>query len=222
MPDHAPAPLTTPPLVSLAAARAAWATPWRARNEILRLLLWPWARWRVMTSPLTWERGWRFYGMPVLQIHRQAQVRIGARLNLRSTLWSNPLAPGHPVVLSARRPGAALTIGSDFGMTGGVIVCEERITIGDRVLVGANSSIIDTDFHPLDPTMRQADPLAGATRPIVIEDDVFIGMEVMVLKGAHIGAGSVIGARSVVTGRIPPGVIAAGSPARVVRALDPD
>ncbi|MFO7530004.1 MAG: hypothetical protein R6W86_14575 [Marinobacter sp.] len=53
----------------------------------------------------------------------------------------------------------------------------------------------------------------------MIEDDVFIGMECLILKGAHIGAGSVIGARSVVTGAIPPGVIAAGSPAQVIRSL---
>jgi acetyltransferase-like isoleucine patch superfamily enzyme len=99
-------------------------------------------------------------------------------------------------------------------------VAEDRIVIGDRVTVGANSSIVDTDFHPIDAQQRQADPNAGKTAPIVIEDDVFIGMECLILKGAHIGAGSVIGARSVVTGHIPPGVIAAGSPARVIRRLD--
>ncbi|MBN2471476.1 MAG: acyltransferase [Anaerolineae bacterium] len=193
--------------------------PWKARNEIARLLRLPAARLACAWAGLGWGRGWRLYGLPVLQLHRRADVRIGDRLTLRSDLRSNPLGPAHPVILSVRRPAARLTIGADFGMTGGVIVAEEAITIGDRVTVGANSSIVDTDFHPLAPAARQADPIAGATAPIVIEDDVFIGMECLILKGAHIGAGSVIGARSVVTGPIPPGVIAAGSPAQVIRAL---
>ncbi|GAB4574157.1 MAG: DapH/DapD/GlmU-related protein [Anaerolineae bacterium] len=203
------------------AFRAAWEMPWKARNELLRWLVLPLARLQFALAGVPWGRGWRLYGLPILQIHRRAQVRIGARLALRSSVHSNPLGPNHPVILSARRPGARITIGDDFGMTGGVIVAEEAITIGDRVQVGANSSLVDTDFHPLDPAVRQRDPIAGATAPIVIEDDVFIGMECLILKGAHIGAGSVIGARSVVTGTIPPGVIAAGNPAHVIRPLDP-
>jgi acetyltransferase-like isoleucine patch superfamily enzyme len=208
-----------PPLLSAQALRAAWEMPWKARNEIARLLIGPWVRLQCALAGIRWGRGWKLYGAPILQIHRRAQVQIGDRLLLRSTVRSNPLAPNHPVVLSVRRPGAALTIGDDFGMTGGVIVVEERITIGSRVQVGANSSIVDTDFHPTDPQTRQDDPLRGATAPVVIEDDVFIGMECLILKGAHIGAGSVIGARSVVTGAIPPGVIAAGNPAKVIRKL---
>jgi acetyltransferase-like isoleucine patch superfamily enzyme len=102
-------------------------------------------------------------------------------------------------------------------MTGGSIVCEEAITIGNHVTVGCNSIIIDTDFHPLDPSHRREYPLDGATAPIVIEDDVFIGMQTIILKGVILGAGCVIGAGSVVTQDIPPGAVAAGNPARIVR-----
>ena len=55
---------------------------------------------------------------------------------------------------------------------------------------------------------------------MVIEDEVFIGMNVLILKGSHIGKGSVIGAGSVVSGTIPPGVIAAGNPIKVIREMD--
>ncbi len=219
MPSDRPEYLTKVPPLSLEAARAAWEMPWKARNELARLLIWPWVRLQFALAGVRWGRGWKLYGAPILQIHRRAQVQIGDGLILRSSARSNPLAPSHPVVISLRRPGAALTIGDDFGMTGGVIAVAERITIGDRVMIGANSTIADTDFHPTDPQARQDDPLRGATAPVVIEDDVFVGMECLILKGAHIGAGSVIGARSVVTGEIPPGVIAAGSPARVIREL---
>ena len=57
---------------------------------------------------------------------------------------------------------------------------------------------------------------------VVIEDDVFVGMNCLVLKGVTIGRGSVIGAGSVVTRDVPPGVIVAGNPARLVRELEPE
>ena len=93
-------------------------------------------------------------------------------------------------------------------------VAAERIVIGDRVQVGANSTIVDTDFHPLTAAERARDFLAGAHAPIIIEDDVFIGMNSLILKGlvlsrvevVTIGRGSVVGAGSVVTRNVPPGV----------------
>ena len=95
----------------------------------------------------------------------------------------------------------------------------ERITIGDRVWVGANTVISDTDFHPLDPARRRADPLAANTAPISIADDVFIGMHALILKGVSIGAGAVIAAGSVVTRDVPAGSVVAGNPARVIRQV---
>ncbi|RMF78291.1 MAG: acyltransferase [Chloroflexi bacterium] len=212
---------TTPPesLLSAQAVRAAFDTPWKASNEIIRLMMWPLIRLTFMFSGVAWGSGWRLYGLPIIQKHRRSTMTIGARLNLRSTARSNPLGPNRPVVLSTRRPGAVLTIGDDFGMTGGSIVCEERITIGNRVTVGANSIITDTDFHPLDARHRFEHPLDGATAPVIIEDDVFIGMQVLILKGVTIGAASVVGAGSVVTRDVPPAVIAAGNPARVIGEL---
>ena len=104
-------------------------------------------------------------------------------------------------------------------MTGGTLCAAERITIGDNVTVGANSTIVDTDFHPIEPESRRLTPQDAKTDPIVIEDDVFIGMNCLVLKGVHIGRGSTVGAGSVVTRDVPPGVIVAGNPARVVQEL---
>ncbi len=197
----------------------ALATPWKARNELERLLLLPLARLRFALAGIDWQPGWRIYGLPVLQKHRDSQLRIGPGLELRSTVRSNPLGPNRPVFLSTRRPTAELIIGQRFSMTGGSIVAEQSVRIGDRVTIGANSVIADTDFHPLDALARQNVPLDGATAPIVIADDVFIGMQALILKGVTIGAGSIIGAGSVVTQSIPPGVIAAGNPARVIREL---
>lgn len=207
------------PLPAASAVQMALDMPWKAVNELERWLLLPLARLRFALAGVAWGAGWKLYGLPIIQKHRRSTLVIGARLELRSTVRSNPLGPQHPVILSTRRPGAVLQIGDDFGMTGGGIIAEERIIIGSRVTVGANTIIADTDFHPLDPARRRAAPLDGATAPITIEDDVFIGMQCLILKGVSLGVGCVIGAGSVVTRDVPPGVIAAGSPARVIRTL---
>lgn len=102
-------------------------------------------------------------------------------------------------------------------MTGGSLVSEAQITIGNRVMIGANCIISDTDFHPLDPELRQSTPNAGACAPVVIEDDVFIGTNCIILKGVTLGAGCSIGAGSVVTRSVPPGAVAAGNAAKVVK-----
>lgn len=60
----------------------------------------------------------------------------------------------------------------------------------------------------------------GVSAPVVIEDDVFIGMNCIILKGVRIGARSIIAAGSVVTKNIPADCIAAGNPAKVIRLLN--
>jgi len=85
------------------------------------------------------------------------------------------------------------------------------------VTIGANTTIIDTDFHPLDPNARRLRPNDGLTAPIVIENDVFIGMNCLILKGVTIGADSVVGAGSVVTRNVPANSVVVGNPAQVVR-----
>jgi len=107
-------------------------------------------------------------------------------------------------------------VGEDCGFTGTTLVAADRITIGDRVLVGGNASIVDCDFHPLTPEGRAETINAGAAAPIVIEDDVFVGMEALILKGVTIGQGAVVGAGAVVTQDVPPRTVVAGNPATVV------
>ena len=204
-------------LLSAESLQQARAMPWKADNEIRRWLILPLATWALRGVEI--GSGWRCYGVPIIQRHRQSQIRVGRRLNLRSTARSNPLGPNHPVIMSTRRPGAMLTIGDDCGMTGGSLVCDERITIGDRVWIGANSVITDTDFHPLDPQLRAVRPLDAKTAPVTIADDVFIGMNVLILKGVTVGAGAVVGAGSVVRGNVPAGCIVSGNPAQVIGEL---
>jgi acetyltransferase-like isoleucine patch superfamily enzyme len=213
--SHIPAPDIPPSLLSRDAIRLTMDTPWKATNEIRRLLIQPFAWW--ILRHLEIGKGWRCYGLPIIQKHRQSTIQIGERMNLRSTVASNPLGPNHPVIISTRRANAMLIIGDDFGMTGGSLVVDERITIGHRVWVGANTIISDTDFHPIDPDIRRLRPLDAKTAPITIEDDVFIGMNSLILKGVTLGERSIVGAGSVVTRDVPPQALVAGNPARIIR-----
>jgi acetyltransferase-like isoleucine patch superfamily enzyme len=192
-------------------------TPWRALTELRRMATLPAARLWFRLHGIAWGSGWRIYGLPMIQRWGGSQIIIGQNVSLRSWYSTNPLAPNHPVVLATRSAGALLRIGDDCGFTGTTLVAAERIKIGDRVAVGANVTITDTDFHPLDPIERQRDFLAGTHAPVMIEDDVFIGMHSLILKGVTIGKGSVVGAGSVVSRDVPAGVVVAGNPARVVR-----
>ena len=195
-------------------------TPWKVRNEIERVMLIPIARLVFWLNGIKWISSWRIYGLPILQRHRQSEITIGKRMNLRSSRRSNPLSPNHPVVLSTRAKGARLTIGADFAMTGGTVCVDTCIDIGDRVTVGANSIIVDTDFHPLVAQSRTSTPNAGESIPTIIEDDVFIGANCIVLKGVRLGKGCVLGAGSIVVHSVPPFTIAGGVPAKVLKHFD--
>ena len=194
-------------------------SPWKLINELKRLFCLPLARLYFALSGISWRDHWKIYGLPILQKHRGSQISLGSYLELRSDVHSNPLAPFHPVVLSTRSREACIKIGNNFSMTGGSIVAEQSVTIGDRVAVGANTHIFDTDFHPLNFKDRQQNFTEGTSKPIHIDDDVFIGTGCYIVKGVTIGKGAVIGAGSVVTKDIPAGWIAAGNPAQTIKQL---
>ena len=194
--------------------------PWVVALEMRRLLAWPVIRLQFAWHGVAWGRDWRIFGRPILQRHRGSQINVGDGLSLRSWPRSNPLAPTAPVVLSTRRADAELTIGDDCGFTGTTLVAADRVVIGDRVLVGGNASIVDFDFHPLTPEARAENINAGTAAPIVIEDDVFVGVDALILKGVTVGEGAVVGAGSVVTQDVSPRTVVAGNPATVVRTLE--
>ena len=199
--------------------KRAFDTPWKIWTEIWRWMAYPSVRLLFACSGIPWDSDWRFYGVPIIQKHRHSWMSFGPGLRLRSSVRSNPVGPNHPVTLCTWQEGARLEAGADFFMTGGTLCAAERIIIGNHVSVGANTIIVDTDFHPLDPDLRRLSPAEAKSAPVVIEDNAFIGMNCLVLKGVTIGQDSVVGAGSVVTRDVPPRTIVAGNPAKVVREL---
>jgi len=122
------------------------------------------------------------------------------------------------------------TVGDYTLLNGAIVMCEEEITIGNYCLVSWGVGIADSDFHPLDPIQRKQDALVLnpytkaerphiATKPVHIGDNVWIGMNAVILKGVTVGENSVVGAGAVVTRDVPPNVVVAGNPAQVVKQL---
>lgn len=163
-----------------------------------------------------------YLGTPVISLAPESRITIGPRCVLCSDSRYTALGVNHPVVLRTLRPGANLTIGADSGISGAAICAAQSIEIGSRVLLGADVRIFDTDFHALSPDNRRynENPDSIPASPVRIGDNVFVGTGAIILRGTTIGENSVIGAGSVVKGNVPPNVIAAGNPARVVRPLD--
>jgi acetyltransferase-like isoleucine patch superfamily enzyme len=125
-----------------------------------------------------------------------------------------------------------LIIGDFCCFTAGVLLAEELVTIGNYVRLAWNVAITDTDFHPLDPALRIADAIACSPlgdrhrrphiecKPVVIEDDVYVGPNATILKGVRVGAGSFIEAGALVTRDVPPRSRVAGNPARIIGSVD--
>jgi acetyltransferase-like isoleucine patch superfamily enzyme len=134
--------------------------------------------------------------------------------------FPSPLFFSTYAYIEARNGNATISIGDGTSINNGFIAIAEHtsITIGQRVLIGTNVEIFDSDFHGLQLTDRMKSKAEWA-KPVVIEDDVFLGSNVRVLKGVTIGRGSVIANSSVVLKDIPPNVVAGGMPAKVLRAI---
>ena len=115
--------------------------------------------------------------------------------------------------------GFHIFLGSGFYANYDCIILDVcPVTIGERVLLGPRVGIY-TAAHPLDAAVRATGAEYGA--PVTIGDDVWVGGNAVICPGVTIGTGSVIGAGSVVTRDIPPGVVAAGNPCRVLRPIGP-
>ena len=118
-------------------------------------------------------------------------------------------------------------IGDYCYFTNAVLLCELEIRIGSYVVIGWNATIADTDFHPLAPAERIADALACSPltkglprpaiekRPVIIEDDVWIGPNATILKGVRLGRGCFVQPGALVTRDVPPGVRVIGNPAQI-------
>ena len=191
--------------------------------EFVRLLWWrTYVPWQVRRKGVKAASNIAYFGVPLIYRVEGSEIFIDSNCVLCSVSDYTALGVNHPVVLRTLRPGARIQIGADTGMSGGVICAAKAVSIGRRVLLGANVTIADTDFHPTAPEGRRHghDANAVGSEPIVVGDNVFVGTGAIILKGVNIGVNSIIGAGAVVSRDVPPNSIAVGNPARVIKTFD--
>ena len=141
-----------------------------------------------------------------IRIVNRGMICIGDRVRIHSTVV--------PVELEAM-PGALLEIGNNTFVNYGVSISSHQLVhIGRDCLLGTYVNIMDNTWHDVLDRAR-----VPASRPVVVEDNVWLGNRVIVLPGVTIGHDAVIGAGAVVAKDIPPRSVAVGVPARVIRTF---
>src|SRR6266849_5167602 len=103
--------------------------------------------------------GVRLFGRPIVSRAAGSLISLGDRVSMISRSRDTALGVGHPVVLRTLREGARLSIGADTGLSGVTVCAANAVAIGDRVLLGADVLVADTDFHPVDVVPRRYAPL---------------------------------------------------------------
>jgi acetyltransferase-like isoleucine patch superfamily enzyme len=156
-------------------------------------------------------------GVPVVQCVPGSSLVIGSNVMMISYTSDTALGVNHAVKIETLSSTARIVIGDDVGISGGSFCAQVGIEIGSHCLLGANVTIADTDFHLIEPENRRYSSDGVRAAKITIEQNVFLGAGVIVLKGVTIGRNTVVGAGSVVTRDIPMDSVAAGNPCRVLR-----
>jgi maltose O-acetyltransferase len=152
-----------------------------------------------------------------IQINGKGQVVFDK--NVRIGVNPSPYLYSGYAYIDSRKENSRITLGENIWINNNFVVIAEGegIEIGANTLIGTNCQIVDSDFHDLNPNKRMGGK--AKTAKVSIGKNVFIGSNVVVLKGVKIGDNTVIANGSVVTKSIPENVIAGGVPAKMIRSL---
>jgi acetyltransferase-like isoleucine patch superfamily enzyme len=152
-----------------------------------------------------------FQGKTIFFKTRYSNIQIGNKCRFISIAdGSNLIGINRPCIINTQTSKAKIYIGEGCGFSGTVIGASMLIQIGHNVKCGANTLITDSDWHP-------EDVRSGTPAPVIIGDNVWLGVNTVVLKGVTIGMNSIIGANSLVTKDIPENVVAGGNPCGVIK-----
>jgi acetyltransferase-like isoleucine patch superfamily enzyme len=148
-----------------------------------------------------------------------SKLPIGLKIGNHVTIRSASLAT---------EENGYIEIGDFTYISNAVIACKSKVLIGNYVFIAGGVTIVDTDFHPINPAYRIADTIALSpagnkthrpqfvSEPVIIEDEVWIGFNATILKGVRIGRGAVIQPGSVVLKDVLPNQIVQGNPAKPI------
>jgi maltose O-acetyltransferase len=197
--------------MGMQAAEAATSTSARrpSAGKILRAVLSPATVAAVLRAQIALRKcngvplDIRFRGRAIIENY--GRITLGRRLRI----------DGRTVPVEIVSMGGDVAIGDGtFLNYGTTISAHKAVSIGSNCLIGNYAMIMDSDYHDASDLSQP-----GVARPIVIDDDVWIGARAIVLKGVHVGRGAVVAAGAVVTKDVPAKTLVAGVPAKHVRAL---
>lgn len=168
------------------------------------------------------------HGVPFIFNHKGASLRIGNNVTINSSFLSNLCGLYSRSIIVTRWRDANIDIGDNVGLSGVTIYARKSVKIGDNTLIGANTKILDNDFHPIEvekriellKNNRGGDSDMIPSKEIVIGKNCFIGCNCIILKGTVLEDGCVVGAGSVVSGYFEANSVIVGNPAKVIRKLE--
>jgi len=124
-------------------------------------------------------------------------------------------------------------VGTHTVLNGTTIICNDYVEIGNHCLIAWGSVITDSWESLGIERRRKALKLASRNknrqlllaeqpRPVIIEDNVWVGFDSVILPGVRLGRGSIIGCKTIITEDVPPYAVMVGNPARLIKFLEPD
>lgn len=162
-----------------------------------------------------------FHGLPIIVKSKGAYIELGRKCRIRSGVLTNLIGLYQRTIIVAKDKGR-IEIGDAVGMSGATIYARKSITIGANTMIGANTKILDNDFHPIDVTARIENDISKiGTREIIIGKNCFIGCNSIILKGTVLGDNCIVGAGAVVSGKFPDNSVIGGNPAKIISSLKP-
>ena len=159
---------------------------------------------------------YNIWGKVRLLIDGNGKIEIGDRFHAVSSRNRSYITIFSPCHLTSIH-GGKIKIGNHVGLNGNTIVSRKLIKIGDDTMIGPNTMILDSDGHNLAPNKRWGN--SPDAEEIIIENNCWIGMNCIIMKGVRIGKNSVIGAGSVVVKDCEPNSVYAGNPAKKIKNI---
>lgn len=148
-------------------------------------------------------------------INNKGRITLGNTVSM----FSFPNGTSYRTALTTYYPEAFIEIGNNCNINGTVIHSNQLVKIGNNCMFGPGTVICDNDSHriSIDPIERRKQ---AVSRPIIIKDNVWVGMNCLILKGVTIGENSIVAAGSVVVNDVPPNSIAGGNPSKVLKQIE--
>lgn len=192
---------------------------WKVFDLLKSLICTPYYILYFGMKGIKWGKNWRLFGCPIIHRYKGSIIEIGNNFSMRNWYSSNPLGVNKSFI-STLSKDSKIIIGHNVGISGAVICAMNEIRIGDNTLLGAGTKIFDNDFHSVNYKERGMDTENIRTSKITVGENVLIGANCILIKGATVGNNCIIGAGSIVTGQLEENSVYSGNPAKFIKKID--